>query len=301
MSIAENILNSAAQNSNLSSKKDLEEYFSVAVFDDKLWPFDFKKDEVKTEYLCAHILPDQFGISEELNLDIKFSFPDCNYLLSEKIFADDGLEIELKSIIRQNGTKKDSDKFVYNLLDKHQKFIKEFALKNDIDSSEAKIKIHAHSGNIDGVKTVGGYIWATYGFDFANEAELNAARKAFQRYVQEHNVSISDKDLKYFKYPCHFAAFDTGQNIGEHTLGKAFLLQFEWYGVRKADLSEKSELFRYQKAYHEKSKEAAQAELSKSFLAVMNKYKHKNEHKENTLAEFSLIKDRIFQDLFHRT
>ena len=294
MSIAQNILNSASENSDISSKRKLDEYFSSVLFDDDLWPFDFEKNKVKTEYLFAHLFPDRFGFSEELRLDIKFSFARHHYLLREKISVDDGLKIDLTSLIRNGTPDEQHEKFVYHLLNKHQKFISEYSRKNNIHPDDSVISIHAHSGKVDGVKTVGGYIWATYGFDFASEAELMTARKAFQKYAQKHNISISDKDLKYFKYPCHFAAFDTGQNIDGNPLGKAFLLQYEWYGVRKADLSENSELFRYQKAYHEKSKEAAKSELSKSFLAVLNKYKHQNTQKRSLTDQLIYLRDKLF-------
>lgn len=295
MGIAENISNSAVHGADLSSKKDLEEYFEMVVFDDKLWPLDFEKDGVKTEYLCAHIMPDKFGIYEEIHLDTRFSLKDCKYVISEKISAEEGLEIEFNSIIRQGREKDESDKFIYALLNKHHKFLKKYATENDVDLQDTKMKIHAHSGSVEGVNTVGGYVWATYGFEFSNENELEDARKAFKRFASNHDVEIADKDLKYFKYPCHFAVFDAGEKVDGNTLGKAFLLQYEWYGERRGSADEHSEPFRYQKAYHEKGKEAAKKELSKSFLALMNKYKHQNEPKENIFNKFLMLKDRFIR------
>ena len=295
MSIAENIIGSMAIGAEISAKKDLKEYFEDAGFNEELWPLDFEKDGIQTKYLRAHVRPDKFGISQEIDLDTVFLVENSRYVLSESISADDNLEIEIKSIIRQGAKKENNAGFVYDLLNRHERFIKNYAAENDIDPKEVKVKVHAHSGEVNGEETIGGYVWANYGFEFSSERELKIARVAFQRFAKSHNVQIEDKDLKYFKHPCHFAAFDIGENIEGNSLGKAFLLQYEWFGERRGDMTEKSEVLRYQKAYHEKGKEAAKAELSKDFLAVLHKYSHKNEQQENILNKILLMKNRLLR------
>lgn len=278
MNIIDHILKHTTYKSNISLKDDsYNPLFSTVSLES--WPIANVVPNMKIEYLQAYLHPDKFCLSQEFNLDTKFSVADYSYTLSEQFHLDDILTVHISSLIRQGKSSETKDNFVYNLIKKHLIFLKNFAKNAQIPESDVKMTIYAHSGDVEGTETRGGYVWATQGFCFESEEELNCARKAFKKFAVKYGVNIADKDLKYFKYPCHFAAFEIDDSNNLKELGKQFLLQYSWKGVLSGSLNEKSEPLLYQKYYHEEGKDAAKSVLSKSFLAVVNKYNH--HHRKN--------------------
>lgn len=66
------------------------------------------------------------------------------------------------------------------------------------------VAVHA---NID----VGGYNWANQGFSWTSRAQTDSFRQRFQLFLKEKGIELTDNDMKHFKEPVHFAAFDDGK------------------------------------------------------------------------------------------
>lgn len=273
MDVIEHILHHRGLNAIISSRDAFESSF-VSLCDYKFWPVSDISKGNKMCYQKAKIFPDRFGLFEELLLDTKYAYDDYYYMLSEKISYVEGLKIHINinSLIRQGNARKTKDNFVYDLIKKHHIFLKEFAKNNEISPADAKIILDAHSGTVGGVKTYGGYVWATQGFSFYSDQELKEMQTKFSDFAKKRGVNISDKDIKRFKYPCHFAAFDVVIDGKTQEIGKEFLLQTSWHGVYSAKANNNTEPVRYQNAYHKYGKKAARQELSKSFLFMLGKY-----------------------------
>ncbi len=275
MDIVHHILHHAVQNRQISQKDELESYFENISADVEDWPFFDEENQTNINYLQAKVGTDRFGFSSELNLDVQVDGKNAQYIISERIALDSKIEVEIDSVFKNNQKAQLKDNYVYQLIQKHKQFLKNILEKNKDSITDALIKIHAHSGEVNGIKTRGGYVWATYGFDFQDPYQLSLAKNEFQKFANEHGVEIAPKDLKYFCHPCHFAAFRTAKKVGGEELGKAFLLQHEWFGKLSAPSKKKKDEMRdYARLYHTKGKEAAEKVLSKSFLAVLNKYNH---------------------------
>ena len=256
-------------------------------------------DEIRQEasYLGVSI-PERYSLIL-VQTDVKASGAatdwneDLIYFVSENIYADiDKVEINLVSIYRKNEENFKPDGFIRRFVEKHYRFLKDYVKENEILPENATLIIEAHSKENKNAEARGGYVWATYGFEFLDVHELNQVRLRFKNFAAQRGVDIALKDLAYFKYPCHFAAFRCAQNGQIHDLGKEFLLQDTWLGKISASISTKSEPYRYAKAYHEKNKKAAEKELSRPFLRMMNRYTKQNKMKDIFLSLRGLKKQR---------
>ena len=270
--IVEHILSHREPDSKIFDHDGVESFFCDFPLGLKEWPMAAFSPEISVSYGQAYIEEGKFGFTNALNLSAKFKTKNSQYLISEKITYDGNIEIELNSVVREGQKTRQKENFIYEFIQKHYQLLKNLVNKTEVMPSDAYIKIHAHSGELEGVKTRGGYVWATYGFDFANPGELHVTRKAFQKYAKEHGLEILAKDLELFKYPCHFAAFRTNKKVDGQDVGKAFMMQYDWQGILSAELKKNSELFKYGWLYHKQGKSIAENGLSKSFRTMMKKY-----------------------------
>lgn len=295
MDAVDHILHHTVMGSNCSPEEVLEASF-LSSCDDKMWPFADISPEAKTAYLRANMHTGKFGFCEEFDLETMFSIKDYSFRVIEKMsFDGDDLKMDIDCVIRQGNAPQTKDLFIYHLMQKHFRFLKDFTQKNGKFPKDSEITIHACSGVVNKISVRGGYVWATHGFSFASDEELMSARNRFKEFLQQKDVYITDRDLKRFKYPCHFAAFGIQTPEGFQELGKEFLLQHSWHGKISGADDEKSEPFRYQKAYHEKGKEEARLELSKGYSAIINKYSHQaraNLFQKLMPKVLSLVKNR---------
>jgi len=294
MKIVDHILSHKSNNYEISGKPYLAEFFQNFHGLDDDWPIACIDDRYKEDYLSAKAHSDYLRLTEELHTAVNFHSEKNSFLVEENFsYSEDMLDIELDSVMARGKKDDKSSQFVYKFLQRHRKFMDKLVSTGKIDPRDVTLNIHAHSGVASGVMTRGGYVWATYGFDFKSKNELMTARKAFQNFAQKNNIAISDSDMKHFKYPCHFAAFCVGDAENRKEIGKEFLLQYDWFGKISADQGKDSELYRYQKAYHEQGKKAAEKELSKAYLCVLNKYAQYNDNNSN-FWERILDKKRLF-------
>lgn len=295
MKIVDYIFNHKSKDSDISGKPYLLEFFqNFCGFDDD-WPIAVVDDKYEENYLSVKVRTDCLRLIEELHTTVDFCSENNSFLIDEKFSCnDDMLDIEIDSVLAKGKKDEESSKFVYKILQKHRKFMDKIVSLGKIDSRDVNLNIHAHSGISNGVKTRGGYVWATYGFDFKSKDELMTARKSFQSFAQKNNVEISDADIKHFQYPCHFAAFAVGEGEKRKELGKEFLLQHSWFGKISAEQGKDSELYRYQKAYHEQGKKAAEKEFSKAYRCVLNKYSHHHDDNDGNFWKRILDKKRLF-------
>ena len=275
----------------ISSLDDLDSFFcDFEKQDESIWPLNVK-DDYQIGYSKAWLTCDKFGFGKVLDLEAVYKKNSETYIVSEDIFLDlDKIEINLSSITRKG--KKSDDGFVKSFIEKHYLFLKQWVHNTGSNPENAMITVEAHSGILNDVMTRGGYVWATYGFDFANMHELNQARICFKKFAEEKGVDIALKDLEYFKYPCHFAAFQCIKDGQKKDLGKEFLLQYSWRGQMSVAMSRKSEIYRYAKTYHNHSKKASQKELSRSFLKMMKRYMKPQKTKKSLLWLLKLKKQR---------
>ena len=274
MTFAERILKASSFDAKVSAPSDLEDFFcDFENQKDEIWPFDVSEMGYQPTYSKAYVVSDKFGFGKVLSLEAVCDKPLKSYIVSEDIALNqDKLEINLLSMYCREKEKTPNDGFVRRFIEKHYQFLKDWAKEAGVYPENAVVSIEAHSGVVNDVETRGGYVWATYGFDFTNVHELNQARICFKDFANKSGVHIALKDLAYFKHPCHFAAFCCEKDGQSRDLGKEFLMQYSWRGQMTACLSPKSEVYRYAKAYHEKSKALAEKELSKPFLKMMKQY-----------------------------
>lgn len=294
MSIAEHIWDCAFLDSKISRFDDLEAFFDgIDNQDENIWPLDMSEIGYRPEYSRAEVVDDKFGFNQILVLDTVFKKAGKSYFVNEEISIDDDrVEINLSSVYRDSPQNSKKDDFVRYLIEKHDRFLRYFAAQKGISPENASIRVEAHSRGNHNSTARGGYVWATYGFDFLDVHELNGARLRFKMFAEQNGVSMDMKDLAYFKHPCHFAAFHCIQKGKIRDLGKEFLLQDTWNGIISAAISPKSEMYRYAKAYHKKSKTMAEKELSWSFLHMMRRYGEPSKIKNMFLELFGAKKQR---------
>ncbi|MNV75872.1 hypothetical protein D3C71_1691960 [compost metagenome] len=124
---------------------------------------------------------------------------------------------------------------------------------------------HLSGGNalnihLDANISIGVYAWAKKGFDFANESELNYARKEFSTFCAHNGLDTKEvlsscgvNDIKDLKHSWDFASLDDGNQYdltslitsvrdeyknevsGVGNFGKAFMLggKDTWRGIKK--------------------------------------------------------------------
>ena len=295
MNIAEHIWGASLLGCKKSSFADLESFFeSINTQDENTWPLNTTESGYQPKYSRAQLVYDKFGFGKILALDAVYSQVAKSYYVSEDICLDDDrLEMNLLSIYRKDKEDSKKDGFVRCFIEKHYRFLRDFAKEENVAPENAVMTIEAHSRGKNNAEARGGYVWATYGFDFLSVHELNQARLRFKDFAAQNGVHISLKDLARFKYPCHFAAFRCVKDGKIKNLGRAFLLQDTWHGKISAAMSPNSELYRYAKAYHEKNKAVAEKELSKSFLRMMNRYMKQSKIKDIFVSVFRAKKQRF--------
>ena len=301
-----NHLNLCRNNRDVSGIDDLRDFFAdlpISCNDEEKWPLSGKNDEEQVIYSTARVDNGNLGFSRYLNCIVSFKLPDSELTVAETLECDDGLQIELKSIIKESGMS--CSHFLYNLVCRHREFIRAYDAGKKASGvfSRSFLKLNAHSGKVGGVATCGGYVWAVQGFDFASDCEREQARQAFKQYAAVQGVDIKDKDLKLFLKPCHFAAFQCGKKIDGKHLGKAFLLQYSWNGkMLAATKGRDPEEYRYAKAYNENrgsgnNLQLAAMTLNPKYLRMMKKYhdefSDKMQKNDNIFRRFRL-KFRIF-------
>ncbi len=287
MDISEHIYQFKASRADFSTFQTLKNFFSVfPLNEEKSWPLACLKTAPKLEYTKAKIVQDPFGFEPSLDLVSCLRVENANYILDQQIKYDDVLEIEIRSLVREGQKTTNGVRFVHDMLNQYHSFLKNFSRAKDTDERNCLLKIEAHSGMLKGIRTNGGYVWATCRFEFKDKIELDRVRRDFQRYAATNGVKIKTSDLRFFKYPCHFAAFRCHQKVNSQDLGKAFLLQYSWQGNMSAALKDTSEIVRYEQTFYEKGILAAEKELSVSFLRTMKKYNKPNSSRARFLELF---------------
>ena len=291
MDFAAHLKDASLVGSDVSSFQVLEDFFEgFPLQNEKQWPLAHLSDGVEPRYSKALVHTDRFGMDEVLSLEVNYNFKNFSYFLVEDWQYDDAkLELSLESLVKK-GKSFLKNTFVYDLIEKHYRFLKNLADCSKLEKKNILLHVHAHSGKVGDVLANGGYVWATQGFDFESVSELNIMRLKFHEFAKEHGVDFDFKDLKYFKHPCHFAAFRADQKVDGKNLGRAFLLQSSWRGKISADMDEKSEVYRYKKAYHQLGEKAAEHELSRSFRKMMRRYNKSDRPLVERKNIFSFIK-----------
>lgn len=290
-----------ADKKSFSSAKEINAFF--ARLPEKvlrLWPLNMEDVGLRTKYLSAKVFPETWKEEAYFTVQAEISDGSHHALLEQKFQfgADNNLIIDICSL-------KSSDSEAYP---QKMRLARRLSVRNfkflaayDKERHPAKpsfISIYASSGKIkQNVLTCGGYVWANNGFDFKNEKELTSARAAFKNYLKKYKLNISDNSLKLFKKPCHFAAYGCGVLVNVngklYHMGKAFLMQYSWYGIQKT--SSKSSVERqYADAYYSESlpalrRQRAIGKLSKRYRSFL-----RNTYKKNLLNRvahrFKLLK-----------
>lgn len=281
MKISEDIYNHLSLNAKrngYSSLADLESFFeNFSQSSLKYWPLK-SSNKFQNTFKIARINPDPFGFLQTLTIAADINIGENKFQILENFSLGENLKIEILSIYQTAGPK--GNNFAFNFIERHRKFLKAFdeLRQNDPHHEKSEIVLYAHSGKIDSYKTSGGYIWAIQGFDFANINELKQARQAFKKFAMQQGVSIAQRDLTLFCKPCHFAAFQCGVKVNGKPLGKAFLLQYSWYGKMSIpENNSDNEEYRYAMAYNhpyinENHTQKAAEELNRPYLKMMHRY-----------------------------
>lgn len=289
-----------------SDQVDMNAFFKQISCTEEQWPL--KAEECR--YRQAVLSSDPFGFDQVLEVAVDFMTDGQEIFCGEKWITDggDSLEIEIESVYKR--TDGPSHNFLYNLIKKHREFLENFDLKHKRDNRifrpSSCIKLQAHSGVSNGIATRGGYVWATLGFDFVSDNELENMRFGFRGFCLKYGVDIHPSDLKLFTKPCHFAAFQCGVKVENKHLGKAFLMQQGWFG--KMDMTQNgnlSEEWRYAETYHEnKSKpdygQLAFNVLNDKYKKMVRKYYHRYKNSEFQIQQpqsrswLQSIKEKIF-------
>lgn len=299
MEISEHIyqnLNFRISKNELSSIFDLEGFFSQFSSETiKEWPLISKGGD-KVLYQTALVCPHHLGLSESLRVVADIKRGESSFKVAESINVFEGMEIEIDSLIRTEGSGGNS--VIFDLISKHRKFLHAYDRENGLDS-ESALLLKACSGKAGDVVTSGGYVWAIQGFDFYDTMEREAAQAAFAQYAVSKGVVINHKDLRLFKKPCHFAAFQCGVKVDGKHLGKAFLLQYSWRGKMTVPQKGKdSEEYRFAKTYNQYRGNGnylavAVGELSKSYLQMMKKYHLKYSKSSNNVSLLGRLRKKI--------
>lgn len=239
-----------------SSVQEIDDFFAVSAPDvQAAWPLDMRDYGLKTRYLAAEVIPEtwkepaRFLVQAELSDGARKAVVEQEF----RFGAADNMIISVNSVLAENNNYPRGMNIARRLSEKNFNFLRRYD-KSAKPARPSFIRIHAASETTaKNIRTCGGYVWANNGFSFQNAAELTAARKAFQAYARHRGVIISDKNLRLFTKPCHFAAYRCGvfEKVNGHfcRLGKAFLLQYSWRGIQKTS-ARKSVERRYAEAYH---------------------------------------------------
>lgn len=281
-------------NHSFSSKDDIDAFFALLppqVI--SKWPLDMKQNGLQTKYLSALVIPETWKSDAYFLLQAEVSNEKQKAIIEQTFqFTDD------KNLIITIGSvhKEESDAYpqkmrlARHLSENNFQFLSAYDKKVK-PQNPSYIQIHASSGlTKQNVQTYGGYVWANNGFDFANVSELQATRSAFRSFLRRYKLQISDKNLKLFTKPCHFAAYSCGFLVNVngklHHMGKAFLFQHSWHGVQKT--SSRNSIERaYANAYY--SEPIPALRRKRAFKTLNKKYRHflRNNYKKALLSRIS--------------
>lgn len=304
LKISEHIYNNAPCNdkSSFSDFNEISSFFSV-VSDDvqKLWPLDLSDMGYKTRYEQAQISSEQMGFVQNIILEATVFNAQESYLLKLKMTFDDSkIKIAHESLLQQKG--KRGNNFANSIIKQCQKFLTSYDKSRKLQKQDeaSEIVLQAHSSLKSTPTLLGGYLWANQGFDFASQSELSSMRKIFKRFLEEKNISITDKDLSKFTKPCHFAAFGCGvqaqDNKGNNVhLGKAFMLEQSWMAQWKTSHPQAEEK-RYASAYNQKGilptsrRRKAVLRLSKAYQNMLRKYYNQYASKSSKISTIAAYK-----------
>lgn len=245
------------------------------------WPFDFSEDGYLTTYLKVEkssVRRDIGFNSDAISLTMEISNKNESFQMMRTIYLDDDqLFIHLDNIHRTKG--RGMTNFAYTMVKKLKTFIEaQDKKRSDRSRFPSEIRLEATSNNDkSGIASVGGYVWALHGFDFASLEEVLYLRKHFQSFARKHGVEIEDKDLRYFTKPAHFASFHSGKYIkdkfGQQAhLGKAFLLIHEEWQGRMVSFSGNNEEQRFADVYNQRPRKPGYR--LKAFKTLNSRYKN---------------------------
>lgn len=224
------------------------------------WLFDFSKEGYTTKYLKIEkgAVRREVGFcSDSVSFTVEVRNEQETFEMIRTLYMDDDqLFVHLDNLHRTKGSGKTN--FAYKMVKKLQAFIQAQDKKRpDRNKFPSEILLEATSNNDrSGIASVGGYVWALHGFDFASQEELAYIRKHFQCFARQQGIEINNKDLKCFTKPAHFASFHCGKYVKDKFgqtvhLGKAFLLIHEEWKGRMTSNNAKSEEQRYADAYNQ--------------------------------------------------
>lgn len=300
-------------NCRFSSFKALDEFFeSVPEEVQNKWPYNFEENGYACDYEVAEIISEQLGYDRSLELVVNVHNETDGFILHRNIrFDDDRMVVSLKSIYQNKGEK--GHNFSAISLARQQEFLTAYdnsrKPRQKADYSELLIQAASYHSK-EGVRTIGGYVWANCGFDFRDKEELEATRRAFRDFTESYGVCIEKKDLKIFTKPCHFAAFGCGIPVKnaegrEVHLGKAFMLQHSWYG-RWSTAVPRAEEKRYAEAYAHcrvpgQRRRQAVEQLSSAYKEMLKKYynTYGEKRKSHTLSAYTRLAGMKLSKLMH--
>ena len=270
-----------------STAREVDAFFvNVSDYALKSWPFDFSALGLKTTYLSAQITPETWRDDPTCIITAEISNNRDKAIIKQtfRFGLEGNLIIDIDSVnTDKNSAYPQGMRIARHLSKNNLDFIAAFDKKRK-PNTPSFLRINASSEMTkQHIQTCGGYVWANNGFDFSNKNELLMARLAFKKFLYRYHIEISDKKLKLFTKPCHFAAYSSGifvpVNGKRYRMGKAFLLQFSWRGILKSS-SKKSPEQRYANAYYNEPipalrRQKALLELSRNYRSFLKDTKKK--------------------------
>lgn len=223
----------------------------------KAWPLNLEEQGLKVNYLSAHLSNNNWKEDEFLIVQAELINQNNQHATIEQEFrfgANDQLIVNMVSLYNQDtGLYPRGMRIARIITEQNFKFISAYDKKIK-PVSPSYLSVFASSERIkQKIRTCGGYVWANNGFDFQDKSELDGIRGLFKKFLAQYGVTISDKNLKLFTKPCHFAAYGCGImadiNGKKYYLGKAFLLNISWSGIQKTSARNSVER-KYATAYY---------------------------------------------------
>ena len=288
----------------------LTEFFSsVPQAVQERWPFDLSDKGYRTFYEQALIVSEQLGFVSRLHLRARITRGEETYAVSRKIcFEDDKMVFVHDSLRREKGAA--GANFAHLLMARTRDFLQAYDQTRKIcyKNEHSEIFVQARSAPKGKIPVYGGYIWANQGFDFRDKSDLPRFRDRFRSFLSAHGVKITDKDLKRFTRPCHFAAFGCGIQVADDNghgvhLGKAFMLEQTWFG-RWSTENPRAEEKRYAEAYnregipHASRRRQAVAVLNENYKNILRKFYKQYAPKRRILPRIKVYQ-RLAQRQWH--
>ena len=276
-----------------SSAAEIDNFFAqVPAKARDAWPFDLQKDGYDVHYLGC-MIDGGWKEAPRCTLTVEVGKDQQKALIEQK-FAfglNDNLIINIESVNKPESGDYPQGLSITQLLSR-----KNFAFIKQYDKIVKPVKpscveIYASSEMTkQGVQTCGGYVWANNGFEFKDKEWLKMTRAAFKQFTAQYGVTLSDRDLKNFTSPCHFAAYGCGVMAEvdgrKYRLGKAFLLQHSWRGILST-AQEHGTAQKFANAYN--SERLPLLKRKKGFAVLSLKYQAlvKQGYKKNLLSQIA--------------